>query len=264
MRHARVLLILIFIVPVCAMAQRWEVGVFAGASNYLGDLAPNLVWKETHPAFGVDIQHNVSGYFSYSLNVNVGEISGNDANTPSLAPRGLNFKSNLLEFGPQFQFNFLKYGLRRGSKRFSPYIFTGFSFVHFDPVASFQGTTYHLQLLSTEGQGIVQGAPNPYSLWTYAIPLGGGFKVNLSNRFNLHIHAAYMTTFTDYLDDVSGKYADREVLESKKGQAAAYLSDPTGIGKTNHQRGSADTKDWYILSGFTLSYILQPPICYKF
>lgn len=264
MRHVRVLLLLSILWPACSMAQRWEIGVFGGVSNYLGDLAPNLVWKETHPAAGFDIQHNVSGYFSYSLNVNIGQISGNDANTPSLAPRGLSFKSNILEFGPQLQFNFLKYGLRRGSKRFSPYIFTGFSFVHFDPVASYNGTTYHLQLMSTEGQGIIPGAGNQYSLWTYSIPLGAGFKINLSNRFNLHIHAAYMTTFTDYLDDVSGTYADKEVLASKKGDASAYFSDPTGYARTSHQRGSPDTKDWYIMSGFTLSYILKPPICYKF
>lgn len=264
MRYSRIFYCIIFLLPFTAAAQRWEAGIFLGTSNYLGDLAPKMVWSETHPAVGVDIQHNVSGYFSWSLNVNLGAVSGKDANTPSLAPRGLSFTTNILEVSPQLQFNFLKYGLRRGSKRFSPYIFTGFSFFHFDPEATFQGTAYHLVLLNTEGQGIVKGAGNPYSLWSYAIPLGAGVKINLSNRWNLHIHGAYMTTFTDYLDDVSGVYADKDVLESKKGQASAFLSDPTGRGKTNHQRGSPDTKDWYIFSGITLSYILKPPICYKF
>jgi hypothetical protein len=137
------------------------------------------------------------------------------------------------------------------------------SYFHFDPMASYNGTSYHLQLETTEGQGLPD-KPAPYKLWQLAFPMGGGFKFNISDRLNLLIFAGYRATFTSYLDDVGGNYISYSFLNSEKGSVAAYFSDPTHNGYPGKQRGNPDKYDWYIFSGITLSFILPGPICPDF
>jgi hypothetical protein len=274
MKGLRFLLILI-ILPGSLLAQKsyertWEIPFFLGASNYLGDLAPDIAPQETRIVLGAGIKRVFNGYFSASLMFNYGMIGGHDANFKSLAARNLSFQSQIFEFGPQFEFNFFRLSSLYHGNRFTPYLYTGFVVFHFDPTADFDGKTFHLQNLSTEGEGIVKGVSNPYKLWSEAIPIGAGFKYKLSPQWMLALHGAWRTTFTDYLDDVSGLYADKALLLDAKGPEAVALSDRSGEktgeynGYAGKQRGSRDTKDWYIFAGFTLSYIIQKSSCYSF
>src|ERR1017187_3721803 len=98
----RYLVALLLFWPSFSHAQHlWEAGVFGGISNYEGGLAPDPVWKESHPAAGIFVKRNMSGYVSYTLGFNYGQISGNDSNSTSAAPRGLKFQSNLFELSSQ-------------------------------------------------------------------------------------------------------------------------------------------------------------------
>jgi len=254
--------------PFGSQAQnRWELGIFGGISNYMGDLAPDPLFKESHPAVGLALKRNSNPYFSYTLSLNYGTISGNDSNSVTLAPRGLKFESVIVELSTQVEFNFFKFGTPEvfGAKRFSPYVFTGLSFFHFDPTVTYNGKLYHLQTERTEGQGIVKNAPDQYKLYQFSIPIGGGLKFNLSDKFNLMLLAGYRATFTSYLDDVGGLYPDKALLvASKGGDLSAFFSDPTHIGETGGQRGNRDKLDWYMFYGITLSYIIPGPICPKF
>jgi hypothetical protein len=251
--------------------QNTEIGIFGGISNYMGDLAPDPVFKESHPSVGLNVKRDINGYFSYSFNLTYGRISGNDSNFTSLEPRGFKFRSDLYELSGQMEFNFFKFGNShvRGAKRITPYLFTGISLFHFDPMAEYLGTWYHLQQENTEGQGFAPGAPAPYKLWQLSVPLGGGIKFNLSEQLNLLVLAGYRATFTSYLDDVGGNYVDKLTLINKKGNdVSAYFSDPTNIATNGTafnanglQRGNPDKKDWYMFYGITLSYIIPPPPC---
>jgi hypothetical protein len=266
------LLFTIFFSPVQAQLSgpnRYEVGIFGGISNYIGDLAPDPLFKESHPAVGLVFKTNLNGYFSYTINATYGKISGNDSNSATLAHRGLKFESNIYELSGQLEFNFFKFGSseNQGVSRFTPYVFTGLSFFHFDPTADFKGATYHLQKYNTEGQGFAPNAPSPYKLWQFAVPIGAGFKINLSKRFNMLVFAGYRGTFTNYLDDVGGVYPDKSILVAhggKNGDLSAYFSDPTNTGKTGRERGNPDRYDWYLFTGISLLYIVPGPICPKF
>ena len=270
MKHIKVTLFisLCLCLPNWILAQhRWEIGVFGGVSNYEGDLAPDPVLKESHPAVGIVLKRNANPYFSYTLSANYGSISGNDSNFKSLAPRGLKFDSKIIELSTQIEFNLFKFGTPDVflAKRFTPYVFTGLSFFHFDPTVTYGGKLYHLQQENTEGEGLGSGSPSEYKLNQLSIPIGGGLKFNLSDRLNLLILASYRATFTSYLDDVGGLYPDKaKLVASKGGDLSAYFSDPTGIGVTGSQRGNPDKLDWYMFYGITLSYIIPGPICPKF
>jgi hypothetical protein len=263
----RVLIFLCFLIPFGSLAQipkRSEIGVFAGISNYEGGIAPDPVFKESHPAFGIIYKRDANEYFSYTASANYGTISGSDGNSKYNAPRGLKFQSSIFEVSGQIEFNFFNFGTAsdRDARRFSPYVFTGLSFFHFDPTASYQGVVYHLQAENTSGQGFAPGAPAKYHLWQFAIPIGGGMKFNLNEHFNLLILAGYRATFTSDLDDAgSGNYAANSIILENKGNVGSYFASPTGIGSTGVQRGNPDKKDWYMFYGVTLSYIIPGRIC---
>jgi hypothetical protein len=53
--------IIAFIITGHAQAQKWEIGVSAGAANYWGDLAPRCcIQNETKPAGALFARHDIS------------------------------------------------------------------------------------------------------------------------------------------------------------------------------------------------------------
>src|SRR5437867_12635811 len=105
------------------MGGSWEMGLFVGGSNYLGDLAPDLVLPETHPAAGFFIKRNLSPFFAMGIDARYGTISGADANFESQKVRNLSFRSHILEISPRIELNFFRFRIGLGTKSFTPYIY---------------------------------------------------------------------------------------------------------------------------------------------
>ena len=70
--------------------------------------------------------------------------------------------------------------------------------------------------------------------------------------------------FTDNLDDVSGRYADQNILLAARGPEAvelAYRGDELKNGASyppeNTIRGNPKRKDWYYMSGIRVSIALN-------
>ena len=118
---------------------------------------------------------------------------------------------------------------KRVAMPFSPYANVGIAGFHFNPRTFFRGEWYDLQPIGTEGQGINElDFREPYSLYEFAIPFGIGVKWAFSERWNLGLEYAARWTFTDYLDDVSRTYVDRNLLIEENGILAYQLSNRTG------------------------------------
>ena len=62
---------------------------------------------------------------------------------------------------------------------------------------------------------------------------------------------------SDYLDDVSGNYADVEALREARGDAAAYFADPTQRGLTGYARGQSDQNDGWLRANIGLGLHLE-------
>ena len=76
-----------------------------------------------------------------------------------------------------------------------------------------------LQPLGTEGQFTgIAGTPKPYSLLQIGVPLGGGILYRLMDKWDLSLEFSYRFVFTDYLDDVSGRYPSEEVYQEMLNQ----------------------------------------------
>jgi hypothetical protein len=119
----------------------------------------------------------------------------------------------------------------------------------------------------TEGQG----TNNPeiksskiYSNINVGFPFGGGVRYYFSKLLTFSAEFNYYYFLTDYLDDVSNRYATYEELRASfpdeaSFEMAKYISDPTGQGtygfqKTASRRGNPDVNDSFTFLSLEASY----------
>lgn len=239
-----------------------DLGVFLGGSYYIGDLNQTQQFLFTKPAGGLLFRYNVNPRLAFRGNVLFGSIEGHDSYSSDAAQkqRNLSFKSNIDEISIQLEFNFLNYRIGIEKEKFAPYLFFGAGMFKFNPMGQLpNGDWVALQPLNTEGEGMDGGSKSkPYKLVQVSLPFGIGFKTNIARKLGLAVEWGMRKTFTDYLDDVSGKYYDPNKLGS---QNAAYLSDPSkgtdpNYPNTGRQRGNATNNDWYSFVGIIISFQL--------
>jgi hypothetical protein len=254
-----------------ASAQEWEVGGWLGASGYIGDLNPENPSKFTDPAASIFVRYAYSEFSGLKLAFTYGHVSADDADSPyeQHRLRNLNFHSDILELGLTYEYYFQRYVMGSRKHRFSPYTFVGISGFYFEPKTELNGQTYFLRKLNTEGQGTsAPGAKKAYGNINMAIPFGIGIKYNFASNFNIGLELGYRNTFTDYLDDVSGKYADKMLLATERSAISSDLSDRSGevnngiyAGETGALRGDPSRRDFYMFTGVTFSYTFTPIKC---
>ena len=256
------LFLFLLIFQSASYAQK-QIGIFGGVANYHGDLVENL-YQSPKGAVGISFGYQLTNRINLRAGLTFAKIAGADSlsDQQDLRNRNLNFQSPLNEFSLTGEFNTfdLEY------KKWTPYVFGGIAIFRFNPYTHDRaGAKAYLQPLGTEGQGLPGYSPSkPYGLTQFALPFGGGIKYNISDKFRLAAEVGLRKTFTDYLDDVSGNYADENDLQTGRGVRAADLAyrgdeipggDPVFPAK-GETRGSPKYKDYYYFSGLHLIYLL--------
>jgi hypothetical protein len=141
----------------------------------------------------------------------------------------------------------------------------GVGYFAFDPYVDIGNgdSRIYLSSLSTEGQGFISGKKN-YALTSLCFPFGGGVQIFLNKKMRSKYALGFRITNTDYLDDVSDKYVDKDLLLRNRGQLAvdmAYKGNQLYNGADYPQagsvRGNPKIKDFYYFSGLTLSVLLD-------
>ena len=254
-------------------------GVALGATNYKGDLDDNFTLKFTKLGLGGIAGYKFHPHMSVRLGFSQGWMGASDAKAARDIPRrrrNLSFRSPLTEGSLVFVYEFFannrKYQYR---PQFSPYIFGGVGIFAFNPQGKLGDEWFDLQPLGTEGQNLgnqcgYEDCPDPYALVDVSIPFGAGIRYRLTDKIDLNLEVGLRKTFTDYLDDVSGQYADYEALYAQNPNAA-LLSDridrsvyPQGGRFWNGIRGDNTQMDWYVISVVSATYILDWVKCPKF
>jgi hypothetical protein len=251
-----------------------EFGVLAGASQYFGDLNPDLHFNTPKIAFGLFFRKQVTDYISVRIQGQFARLGYSDAyNTQNAFDlrRNLSFNSNIWQLGLQGDFNFLRFIPGDGDHRSTPYLTIGIGMFSFDPYAYLEGQKYYLRELGTEGQGSAAYPDRkPYNNIAAFIPLGLGYKYNLNPQMNIGIEAVYNFTTTDYLDDVSKTYAgisNFPTLPDGTPSVAALLQDrsyETGspsIGIQGRQRGYKNQNDGFLYLEIMFSMNLSSYRC---
>jgi len=240
-------LILLFTMPVFGQMKGWEAGAWIGGANYFGDLNTNFRLNRVGLSGGLGARYNFNDRLSLKFAVNAGRISAYDSDSKNAYElrRNLSFKSLVADLSGQFEFNFLPYVHGHREYFFTPYLFGGPAIFYFNPQAELDGEVYDLRDYGTEGQ--FKG--EEYSTTQGAFVYGFGFKTDLTYRLSLNIELGARKIFTDYLDDVSGNYADIRDIESQRGEIGAMLADRSNepkIGEAGRQRGNGKTNDSYL------------------
>lgn len=264
-----------------------EVFFGVGASNFLGELGGanatgahvinDFDFRASRYVFHGGYAYRFAERWSIGATLAYAKIYGDDKFTtePSRSARDLHFKSPLIElssliyFFPLTERYSMSYNVGqkgRGMIRPRIYLFTGVSGLWFNPKAKYiDGNWYALQPLGTEGQQLKDANGNsvipsrkPYSRITMAIPIGIGLDYPLTQKFLIGFEFGFRYTFSDYLDDVSTSYVDKNLFDDP---IAAYFSDPTrgewnGSGP-GQQRGQSNVNDTYMFFSITAKYKLS-------
>ncbi len=280
-----------------------EVGFGAGTSTYFGDLAG---YRQAYKALFTLPRWNASlmytRHFTPNFAARVGftwaRITGDDYtfNNGNIAQNGvfftrnLHFRNDLKEFAITGIYQFTPDGHSANHRApLTTYIFGGVALVAHSPEARLPVSEradssrrwVKLQPLGTEGQG-QPGYAKPYSLVTVAIPVGIGIRYALNESFNLAAEIGYRYTFSDYLDDVGGPYANPNDLQglakifgNRTGETIAARANvdrtagiqqaqAAGIDPAQTGRGGASVKlplkDSYLLTSFQIHYIIPGKI----
>lgn len=254
-------ILILLLSGLAANAQTWEIGAQIGGAGYMGDINPNNPIKISGLAAGAYVKRNIDGYFSVKLNYDNGLVTASDASSSSeqQRERNLSFSDRLSELALIGEFNFLKYIPDAGPNRWTPFIYAGIGVVGYNPTAVYQGTTYDLRPLTTEGES------KQYGKTALTIPYGVGVKYNLTGKWTIMGDIGYRNPRTDYIDDVSGYYADPAKLPNDIARALADRSgEQTGIytGSPGTQRGDLRPHDTYFFVQFTLSFAFVTQKCY--
>ena len=268
-----------------------DFGPYLGGSNYMGEFTDGYMplWNKTKFAGGLICRYNYGPYLTFKGTAIYGKIEGSDKNFASDAYRGrrnLSFKSDIVEFSVQGEWNIRGYEQTKASYGWSPYLFAGVSVFRFNPKAQFNYQSYmmdaslqaqdgdwiELHPLGTEGQETTKfNDKRRYSLTQLSVPVGLGAKWQLDDYWAFGFEFGVRKTFTDYLDDVSSIYVDNIIVGGASGPMAVALKDRSmEVGQTPFEngdvRGNAATKDWYVIGGLTLTYRIhggrQP--CFNF
>ena len=239
--------------PLSLFAQHLEVGMNMGAANYWGDIAPTIVLKETHFAYGFFARINLSSSFAFTGAINNMTVSGNDKNFEYNKIRNINFSSDITEYSGTLEFNFMKFGVDVLDKKFSPYVFVGLAFTEFDPITKIGSTTVHLRNIQTENKS--------YGTTVLSMPFGMGVKWQFHRHFAAEANVNFRRVTSDYFDDVSSVYPDYTATVAKKGVVGATATDPSSqlnsgnpVFKGGQRRGNSDYTDWYVTSTVSVSY----------
>ena len=207
--------------------QVYEIGAFLGGTNYVGDIGRTSYVHPNKVAGAAFFKYNINPKMAFRATYSYLPITGDDADadTDYRRTRG----PNNIGYNFSNTINELAIGLE-------------YNFYDYDlstpgktwtPYILLELAGFNYKYISEEIQ------PNEYVYNrknSIAVPIGIGFKSKLSGAFAFALETKFRYTFEDDLDYTTSK------IES------------LNIGKTG--------KDWYMFTGFSLTYTFGRPACY--
>jgi Domain of unknown function (DUF6089) len=206
-------------------AQIHEIGGFVGGSNFIGDIGKTDYVAPNEFAFGILYKWNKSPRHAWRISLTQARITGNDKDSkvPARLKRGYDFENQIREVSAGLEFNFFNFNLHDFGPKFTPYIYTGLSYISYDG------------LFFLDKKPKIDNTRHSLS-----IPITLGVKTRIMDHLILGFESSAKFTFKDDLD---GSNSSNDNLEPLK-------------------FGNINSKDWYVFTGFTLTYTYGNKPCY--
>lgn len=221
----RIVLAIFLCLVVKVNAQTYEIGLFAGGANNIGDVGRTNFILPSGPAFGGLFKWNQSKRYAWRASVIYGSFTADDSKSsmPSRRQRAYIIDNSVLEASLGIEFNFVEYNLHKLGPAFTPYLYTGFTYFRYD--------FNYFDALQVQDINQKEGS--------FAIPMTVGAKYRLSQFLILGAEIGARYTFTDNLDG----------------------SNPEGSNFEQFRFGNILSDDWYVFTGFTLTYTFGRKPC---
>ncbi|MBC2846283.1 DUF6089 family protein [Winogradskyella flava] len=220
-----------FLIIICSHqntnAQIYEIGIFAGGSNFIGDVGATNYISPNQFAFGAIAKWNRSARHSFRVSAIFSDLEGIDGKSddPRRKQRGYEFNTSVFEVSAGMEFTFWEFDLHTSGIKGTPYLYSGISVVNHDNY-----------FFTSSGEYTSENN----SSWAFGIPMVLGYKSNISNHLILAAEIGARYTFSDELD---GSVPDADYREQ------------FSFGNTN-------SNDWYVFTGITLTYTFGRRPCY--
>jgi hypothetical protein len=260
--------------------QYTSVGVNLNAMNYFGDIVPKTGFAsfragDTRYNLGLSITHRFFPRVSLRGSLSYGRIAASDEKSANINDvndryrnyRNMTIRNDIFEASGTVIVDLIE-NRNNYLKRpdFVPYLFVGVAAFHHNPQGLVQSNSQNTQGL-TVGEYIglhdLRTEGIDYSLTQIAIPFGGGVRYRINRNLDASFEIGVRKTFTDYLDDISTVFADPSTLATPAskyfGSTVTANDAPAGFNAANVTRGKTGN-DWYVVTGFSLNYILTPKI----
>lgn len=219
-----IVVILTFIVGQMS-AQTYEVGLFAGGANNIGDVGRTDFIMPSGIAYGGLFKWNISKRYAWRASMIHGNFTADDLKSgmSSREQRAYYIENSVTEASIGLEFNFVEYNLHKLGPAFTPYLYTGFTYFRYDY------NYFDAGFMQDYGQ----------KDGSFSIPMTVGFKYRISQFFILGAEIGARYTFTDNLD----------------------ASNPRGSNVEDFAFGNIFSDDWYVFSGVTFTYTFGRKPC---
>lgn len=251
-----------------------DIGFKLGAANYLGEIGGKekdrrgFVWDmkvpQTRTSASLFGRHRFNDYFALNAGFNYSSIRGDDnlSTNKGRVGRNLRFKNDILDLtvrGEGYLYKINDVGNRgRYYVSFETYAHAGLNVFYSNPKGSLDGDNWTaLRPLMTEGVA--------YKQIGLGIPVGLGFFFTVKRKHRIGWDLTVVTTFTDYLDDISNVYAEPSEMGSPEAinyanqSANSAIADPQLLPNyfPGEKRGDPTHNDAYLNMNLSYSYVLK-------
>jgi hypothetical protein len=212
-----------------------------GSATYYGDLEKDNTTTKANLSIG--LQSIVGSNLVLRSELTWFQLGAQDF----LTYRNLSFFSDNFELNSTLAFGI--FSSRPGYKTrpsFNFYGFSGLGLCYFNPKTTYNGATYSLSKIQTEGIS--------YSQFIPVVPLGLGVRFKINELINLSLEGGYRFTFTDYLDDVSTTYPSAFTNDLQRSLSLRGFS--LDDNEKFRVRGNPKANDSYFLLNVKFEYYL--------
>ncbi|MFC3415070.1 OmpA family protein [Algoriphagus hitonicola] len=284
------LTILLFSSVYSAFAQlhgyKWRLGISSGTTNYYGDIQPFGLeslsdlpnWYKRHQNYAPEWSYQAS--LEYALSPSIGlklsagtyqfgsadrfiQNDGTFAEPNQNFDRALNFQTRLMDAGLSFVIKPDNNWLLSGKSFFAPYLTFGAGIQQFNvrgDLLDEDGNRYDYSNNQPQVDGEFETELRPlnteretaYRNLTPYANFGMGLRFRLTPQFELFAQSTFNYAFTDYLDDVSGRYQIN--YESSFQQYAARPGENRPIREQPYRGNPDGQNDWYIYHGVGIKF----------
>ena len=210
-------------------AQRYEIGLFVGGNNVIGDINDTYYVNPSGGTIGGLFKWNVSerlavrGNMYYSLAIGSNDNFKYPSGIKSIPEKG--YSKNIGSTELLLEWNFIDYNLRKDNAH-APFAFIGVGGVFYESV-------------SKDINDLGKDSDTSFGS-TISIPFGVGYKYAITKKIVLAADLSFRYTYSDNLDD------------SNPSENKDY---------TQVRIGNLNSNDWLTTVGVTLTYVFGRDPC---